>query len=326
VPAVTPRRVFITGALGFIGSALSARLRDHGWAIRGVDRVADPELDVVAGDIAAPGSWQEHADGCELLVHTAAVVSNVVGLDQSWLGTVLGTRQALDAAERGGAQRFLHLSSVRAFSDLNFPDGVDERHPVRTDGNPYVDTKVAAEQVVLQAHAAGEVPVTVVRPGDGYGPRSRPWTILAVEAIKANRFLLPAMGKDVFSPVYIENLIDGLELAATHPQAEGEVFTISDGIGVSCAEFFGHYYRMLGRRGPVCVPTSVAVAIAQASSTASRLRGHPTEVNATTMRFFARTGTYSIEQARRVLGYEPKISLEEGIRRTEEWLRSEGLI
>ncbi len=80
---------------------------------------------------------------------------------------------------------------------------------MRPDGHTYVDTKIASEQVVLQAHAAGEIECTVIRPGDVYGPGSRPWTVLPVDAIRQNRFFLPAMGRGIFSPVYVDNLLDG---------------------------------------------------------------------------------------------------------------------
>ncbi|MGI8580354.1 MAG: NAD-dependent epimerase/dehydratase family protein, partial [Solirubrobacteraceae bacterium] len=318
------KRAFITGAWGFIGRTLAARLRAQDVEVRGVDFEADPEWGVVAGDIAEPGDWQRHAEGCDLVVHTAAIVSNAFDLDTSWRVNVLGTRRALDAAARAGADRFVHISSVRAFSDAGFPPGVDESHPVRPDGNPYVDTKIASEQVALQAHASGEVAVTVIRPADVYGPGSRPWTILPLEAIRSGQFMLPARGRGVFSPVYIENLLDGLLLAAGAPEGAGEVFTLGDGVGVSSRDFFGHYFRMLARRGPLCVPTGVAVAAASAVSAGARVRGVPTEVNATTMRYLARRGTYSIEKARRVLGYEPRIGLEEGMARTEAWLRVKG--
>ena len=72
-----PERVFATGACGFVGRAVLARYRELGVEVRGMDVRADPEWDVVAGDIGEAGSWQEHAAGCELVVHTAAVVSNV---------------------------------------------------------------------------------------------------------------------------------------------------------------------------------------------------------------------------------------------------------
>jgi nucleoside-diphosphate-sugar epimerase len=317
-------KVFITGAGGFIGGALAANLRSRGDEVCGVDFLADQQADVVAGDISTPGAWQDNAKGCQLVIHTAAIVSNAADMDAQWRVNTVGTRNVLNAAVRAGVPRFLYLSSVRAFSDNGFPDGVTEAWPVRPDGNPYVDTKIASEQVVLQAHAAGEIAVTIVRPGDVYGPGSRPWTIIPVEKIKQNQFLLPAMGNGIFSPVYVDDLVDGILLAAEHPDAAGQVFTLSGGVGVSCKEFFGHYYRMLGKRGPFVLPTAAAVAVTQAVSTVARLGRRNTEVNPIAMRYFARTGTYSIDKARQMLGYEPKVDLAEGMRRTQQWLIEQG--
>ncbi|BAL89762.1 putative NAD-dependent epimerase/dehydratase [Actinoplanes missouriensis 431] len=317
-------RVFITGANGFIGRELALRFRDLGHIVDGVDLRPDPEAGVIGGDITREGPWQDFV--ADLVVHTAAVVSNGVGMDEQWRVTTLGTRKVLDAAVRNGARWFLHLSSIRAFSDVGFPDGVTEEHPVRPDGNPYVDTKIASEQVVLQAHAAGEIAVTVVRPGDVYGPGSRPWTLMPLELIKKNQFLLPANGNGIFSPVYIDDLIEGLLIAANSHGNTGQVFTLTGGVGVTCKEFFGHYYRMLGKRGPLCLPTPVAVGIAAAAGRAIGLTGASTEFNAISMRYFTRTGTYSIGKARRMLGYEPRVDLAEGMARTERWLQDHNLI
>jgi nucleoside-diphosphate-sugar epimerase len=321
-----PSRVFITGAAGFIGGALGDRYRSMGAEIAGVDQRDDPERGIVAGDVAEAGDWQRHARGADLLIHTAAVVSNAVDADTTWRINVLGTRRAVEAARDAGAARMVHFSSVRAFSDRHYPDGADESWPIRADGNAYVDTKVASEQVVLQAHAAGEVSATIVRPGDVYGPGSRPWTILVLEAIKAGTVALPAMGKGIFTPVYVETLVDGVVLAAASPDAAGQVFTLTDGVNVTTREFFGHYYRMLGRDGPKVVPTAVALTATAAMSAVARARRRPTEINPTAVRYLARTGGYSIAKARDLLGYNPQIDLAEGMRRTETWLREEGLI
>ena len=178
-------KVCITGASGFIGRTLAERWRARGAEVVGVDRVEDPGSGVVAGDISQPGSWQRAAAGCDVLVHTAALVGMPSDESGFWEVNVRGTRLALEAARDAGA-RFVHLSSVVTFG-LDFPDGVDERWPVRPTGVAYVDTKVAAEQVVLQAHAGGEAEVTVIRPGDVYGPGSRPWTVLPVELMKATQ-------------------------------------------------------------------------------------------------------------------------------------------
>lgn len=317
-------RIFITGGLGSIGRALGDHFRARGADIRGVDVRADPRRGVVAGDVSLPGDWQAAAEGCDLVIHTAAIVSMRDEPEPVWRVNVVGTRNALDAARAAGARRFMHLSSVVAFS-FSFPDGVTEDYPVRCNGVPYVDTKVAGEQVVLQAHAAGEVACTVVRPGDVYGPGSRPWTIIPVEEIRRGRMLLPAMGRGIFSPVYLDDLVAGVAAAAAADAAAGQVITISDGVGVSTAAFFGHYARLLGRRIPVA-PTPIARALASAAGTAVRLTGGESEANAAVASYLARPGTYSIAKARSMLGFEPAVGLDQGMARTAEWLRREGLV
>ncbi len=317
-------RVLVTGAAGFIGRAVGDALRADGDEVVGIDRVA--EGDIVAGDTTDPASWAAHLAGVDAVVHTAAVVSNAVDLDEQWRINVLGTRRVIEAARDAGVRRVVHLSSIRAFSDRDFPDGVTEDHPVRPDGNPYVDTKIASEHVALQAHAAGEVETVIIRPGDVYGPGSVPWILKPLDAIRSGQFLLPAMGRGIHSPVYVDDLVAGVVLALRAPEAAGHVFTIAGPRGVRTDEYFGHLFRMLGRRGPVGIPTPVGVALAHSADRFNRLRGQRSDVNAISMRYLARRGTYSIEKARTVLGYEPAVDLDEGMRRTEDWLRAGGHI
>ena len=321
-PHAAARRAFITGAGGFIGRSVAERLRQDGWQVTGVD-VAALDGSHVAGDITSPGAWTAHLAGADLVVHTAAVVSNTVDADTCWRVNVHGTRRVIDAAVAHGVPRMVHLSSVRAYSDRDFPDGADETWPVRTDGHPYVDTKVASEQVVLQAHAAGELDVTVVRPGDVYGPGSRPWTILPVEAIRAGRFLLPDGGRGVFTPVFVDDLVEGIVAAGTSPAAVGQVITLCGDERPTCAEFFGHYGTMLGV--PVrTAPSGVARLVFAAAGRVDRWRGRPTEATAEAVDYFLRSGGYSNAKARTLLGWAPRIDLAEGMARTEAWLRREG--
>lgn len=319
-------RVCITGASGFIGRTLAGRWRERGAEVVGIDRVEDSAHGVVAGDVSQPGQWQRAAEGCDVVVHTAALVGMPSDESGFWEVNVRGTRLALEAARDAGSSRFVHLSSVVTFG-VDFPDGVDERWPVRPTGVAYVDTKIAAEQVVLQAHAAGEASVTVVRPGDVYGPGSRPWTVLPVELMKARRFVLPARGRGIHSPVYVDDLVEGIITAAGTDSAAGQVVTLSGGVGVQTREFFAHYARMLGQRSVPAVPTAVALAGAAAQSGVARLRGRLNEVTPNGVRYLAlRRGTYGIGKARELLGWSPAVSLDEGMSRTEEWLRKEQLI
>lgn len=115
-----PRRVFVTGALGFVGRALSDRYRSLGSDVIGVDVTADASCGVVAGDTCEPGAWQEAADGCDLVISTAALVTNMATSQRAWEVNVLGTRRALDVAMCGGAQRFVasQVRSVRSSVQL----------------------------------------------------------------------------------------------------------------------------------------------------------------------------------------------------------------
>jgi nucleoside-diphosphate-sugar epimerase len=316
-------RVFITGASGFIGRALCERYAADGHEVRGCDLVADPDRDVVGGDVAEPGPWQDHAAGCELVIHTAANVSlRLERREQMWRANVLGTANAVEAAERAGAQRFVHFSSVTVFG-LEFPDDVDERYPVHNTFIPYPDSKIASEQVVLQAHLDGRVPCTVVRPGDVYGPRSRAWALVPAELMRRRRFMLPGWGKGIHSPVFIDNLVDGVALAAASSGAAGQVFTLSDGIGVPCREFFEPYAKLIGRR-LVTLPTPVVLGAAAVAQRLARFESGDNDVNPEATRYMLRRGTYSIEKARRVLGWEPRVGLHVGLERTIGWLREQG--
>lgn len=307
-------KVFITGALGFIGRTVAERLRNQGSDVVGIDLTADADSadGIAQGDTSRGGEWTALLEGCDLAIHTAAIVNNHSPMEDHWRVSVLGTKLVIDAAVAASVPRLVHLSSVRAFSDVDFPDGVDEDWPVRPDGHRYVDTKIASEQVVLQRHAEGSIDATIVRPGDVYGPGSVPWTIWPAQGMAAGFFVLPDVD-GIFSPVYVDNLIDGILLAAGDAGI-GQIFTISDGVGIPNEEFFGRYARMLGCELPLVTPD-------QARATYEEVG-----LGADTADYFGRTGTYSIDKARRVLGYEPAVDLDEGMARTEDWLRTEGLV
>jgi len=322
---VTSRTVFVSGALGFIGRAVADRFRHDGAEVRGVDVRGDPERDVVEGDVSEPGPWQDHAIGCDVVVHTAAVVSNVADPERAWSVNVQGTRRVLDAARRAGAARFVHFSSAAVYGHRR-PEAVDERHPVRPSGAVYGDTKIASEQVALQAHAADEIGVSILRPGDVYGPGSRPWTVLPVEMMRRGQVLLPAHGGGVFDTVYVDDLVEMVVLASASERAVGQVFNVSAGAPVTTRTFFGHYARMLGRRPPPELGTATASIVTGLMGGVLRALGRPSEASVATMRMLAGQGWLSIEKARERLGYEPAVDLDEGMRRTEVWLRSAGYL
>jgi nucleoside-diphosphate-sugar epimerase len=322
-----PRSVFVTGANGFIGRALMKRYRALGAEVRGMDAAADSEWNVVAGDIGESGPWQRHAAGADLVINTAAVVSNTAPKDLYWRISVNGVRKALDAAVAGGAKRFVQISSCAAFGK-RFPPGVEETYPVAAaTGRDYDDAKGGSEHPALAAHASGEIACTIVRPGDVYGPRSRPWVLIPLEAARKNRLILPAHGKGIMSPIYIDDLVDGIVLAAACAAAAGHIFTLTGGVGVTCSEFFAYHWRWAGRSGaPRAYATETVARLARLSGFVQRLRGQRAETGPESLALLAKPATFSIEKARRMLGYEPKVGLAEGMRRTETWLHETGLV
>ena len=323
-PAV-PKSVFITGANGFIGRALMNRYKALGCDVRGMDIKADPEWNVVAGNLIDPKSWADHAKGCELFINTAAVVSLAAEWKLYRDVSMQGVRNALDVAIAAGVKRFVHYSSIAALG-WDYANGADEKTPVVIgEQYRYGVAKGASEHVVLAAHAAGEIECTIVRPGDVYGPGSRAWLIEPLKMAKAGQLILPNGGKGVFTPVYIDDLLDGTMLAAGLSEGSGQIFIFTSGVETSCREFFSAHWRWAGRKGfPPTLPLSVAVALTTGLWKFNKAIGRQDEVTPDTMYMFARKGNYSIAKAKSRLGYEPKVGLGEGLRRSEAWLRQIG--
>jgi len=319
------RKVFVTGGNGFIGRALMRLYRERGAEVCGMDLLADQGWNVVAGDLIEPASWQSAANGCDLMIHTAALVSNTSSMLDSWRANVLGTRHALDVAVAAGVRRFVHMSSVAVFGFEHESD-VDEKVPLRPIGHPYVDSKIASEHTVLMAHTSGEIECTIVRPGNVYGPASRPWVVLPLEILKAGRSLLPARGQGIFSPVYIDDLLDGIARAAESPAGAGQVFNLTGTEKLTCAEYFGYLARMLGKRRFPSIPTGLANVVTDVLGGATRMLGRPSELGRNTMCGLALRAGFSIEKARRLIGYEPRVTLAGGMARVERWCREQRLI
>ena len=176
-----------------------------------------------------------------------------------------------------------------------------------------VASRAQVDAVMEHARNAG---ATIVKPGDVYGPASQPWAVVPFEMLKGRRFALPMKGRGLLTLVYIDDLVDCVYRALTMPEGEGGVFTAWDGHAVTAKEFFDHYARMLGRKGVPTAPTTLLRPV---------LRLIP-GVDPDDLQFLMRHAVFPNARAREVLGWEPKVDLAEGMRRTEAWLREEGML
>lgn len=316
--------VVVTGAAGFLGRRFTEELILRGYLVRGVD--VRPGRGIIAGDISVPGAWTDTLRGADLVVHAAAIVTESGPRADFVRVNVTGTKTVLEQACAAGVRRVVHLSS-KVVHGRSFADGIDETAPVQPTGNPYTDTKIAAEHVALRMIAEQAAPVTIIRPGDVYGPASPQWVIRPVEMMQRNLFTLLDGGRGVMALTYVDDLVDGVLAAAFADEAAGEIFNINGGTGVPAREYFTALAGLAGVHRPLrSLPSRPLEALTRPAELLSRATGKPLPYSPRVAEYLTHPGTYSIAKARNVLGWKPQVGLDEGLRRTADWLRTEGLV
>ncbi|MBC7238211.1 MAG: NAD-dependent epimerase/dehydratase family protein, partial [Chloroflexi bacterium] len=222
-------RALVTGANGFVGSALCRKLLQRGNRVRGLVRASsdlsllgDLPIQLVPGDVRDPASLVEAMRGVDVVYHAAGAVSDWGPLEWFRQVNVYGTRNLLEAAASNGVRRVVYVSSVAVHNFIGAQD-MDETSPQGPTPFPYSQSKREAEALALEYHQRGRVAVSIVRPGDIYGPGDRVALLRLAGLLR--RGLLPYIdgGRALGAFTYVENLADGLILAGEIPAAEGEV-------------------------------------------------------------------------------------------------------
>ncbi|MGH2453048.1 MAG: NAD-dependent epimerase/dehydratase family protein [bacterium] len=323
---VPPGPALITGASGFIGSHVAERLVREGVQVRGLVRseakgAALGALGVAPalGDLTDAASLAKAVHDCRLVIHCAAWMGRPWSLRAAEAVNVHGTRALLDAAQRAGVARFIHLSSITVYGPTTAPV-IDEETPLWPLGL-YRSTKIGAEREVEDALRRGLATV-VLRPGQVFGERDGGVTRIALRRLSGGRPLLVDGGDGFCHPIYVENLVDGILTAATAPEAPGRIFNLADA-DLPWREFFGFYAAMVGR--PLrsypswVVRLGTGVMESVAAITRRPARAIPAELG-----YLLRQSRYDTVRARSILGWVPRVSLVEAMARTEAWLRAAG--
>lgn len=315
------RAVAVTGAGGFIGLSLVERLVALGARVRGLElspkaasRIEMAGAEPIIGDITREADARRACDGADVVVHTAAIVGEGGDLAAYRRVNVEGAC----TVARAGAKRIVHLSSVMVHG-FQFPPDVSEDGPRRGEGNAYCQTKIESEDALLELHRRGVVEVTLIRPGDVYGVGSVPWVTRPLEMIEKRLFAIPEGG--VLNLVHVQNLVDGIVLAIER-DVTGEALTLSDGVATPCEVYFGRLAAMVGRRAPIVVPRRLLSGAFKVIERVSDRLGVTPIAREDAVKFLTRPNRYSIAKARRVLGYEPKVTLEEGLAEIERHVRA----
>lgn len=317
-----PRSAFVTGGSGFIGGALIRRLVAGGCDVHALARsdraaatVAELGATAVRGDLGDVAAMTAGARGCEAAFHLAAFVAQWGTREDFERGNVQGTRNALDACRAAGVRRFVHCGTEAAILAGQPVVNADETAPLRPDSPAlYSATKARAERLVRDANGDG-LETVVVRPRFVWGAGDTTLLPEIIEATQAGRFAWIGGGKHRTSITHVENVVEGLLLAAERGRA-GEVYFVTDGEPVVFREFISEMLRAKGVDPPErTVPSAVAGALARAGEAAWRilpLRGEPP---LTRFAYWAASQECTLDdsKARSELGYEPVVTHERGI-------------
>ena len=309
-------RVLVTGATGFIGGHLAARLVESGYAVRALVRRPRPAghlvgLELFEGDLLQPQSLEGLERDVDHVFHCAGILGKW-GTGDSEIRdvNVQGALNVLARFESSGLKRYVHLSAGGVTGPMG-AEPADETYDCRP-ATSYERTKLEGEQQVLRRAAETGIPAVVARPTFTYGPGD-PHKLALFRAILRGRYAFIGNGESVNHPVFIEDLLDGLLLLLQRGRP-GEIYIIGGERPVTKRELVHTIADALGVKRPgVKIPVGFARPVAMVLESLGRVFGFEPILTRSRIMMMADNFGYSIDKARTELGYEPGHDLREGI-------------
>ena len=347
-----PPLAVVTGAPGWLGTALVRSLVNglpevaalaapsphravRCLVLRGTDvgelRSISPRVEIVEGDLTDAASLEPLFAGAggATLFHAAAIIHPSEGVGQLTRVNVEGTRNLLDATGRAGVRRIVHVSSNSPIGTNPTPDHVfDESAPY----NPYMGygkTKRLAEEMVREAGDKGALEAAVIRPPWFYGPGQPPRQTLFFEMVRDGKAPIVGGGENRRSMAYIDNICQGALLCEKVERAKGQVYWIADRRPYTMNEIIDTIERVLEKDFSVKVAhrrmrlPGVASRVAWLVDWTLQAMGlYQQKIHV--LSEMNKTIACTITKAEEELGYDPKIELEEGMRRSIRWMIDRG--
>ncbi len=326
-------RVLVTGGTGFTGKALVKRLLDAGHNVVALDykeghkthELREWGAEVVIGSVTDPSVVERCMRGVEVVFHLAAAFRQLdVPKSYYWDVNVGGTRNVAEAAVSAGVRRFIYCSTCGVHGNVaNPPAGEDA--PIRP-ADYYQRTKYEGELVVRE-YAEKGLTAVILRPAAIYGPGDPERFYLIFRRVATGSFPMFGSGKTYYHPLYIDNLVDAFMLCSEDGKGDGETYLIADDEYVEIEDLVRRVARALGsdvkiRHYPL-FPLIVAGHVFEWMYKPFKAVPpiFPRRVD-----WYRQNRAFKIEKAKRELGYQPRIPLDEGLRRTAEWYRKEGYL
>jgi len=323
-------KVFVTGANGFVGSALCRKLLKRGDRVLGLVRKTSDlsllkgvNIQKVIGSLDDSATYSASLKNGDVVYHIAGAVSDWGSLDYFRRINLEGTRKLIEASVANKVKRFVYVSSIVVHSHIGACD-LDEESPQLDSSFPYVITKRETEKLVMSYHKKNKIEVTIVRPGDIYGPGDRVSLLKMAPMLEKGIMGYIGGGKTIGALTYVKNLADGLILAGTKKQAAGEAFVITDGAKISWKEYFEALAEELNVPAPrFSLHPSIAKIVASVLEFIYRLfhikkRPPLTKYLATHLK---QDFHFKIDKAKNILGYKPETGFEQAIEETAEWYK-----
>ena len=321
------QKVFITGATGFVGSTLAELLLQNGYQVRCLVRrqsnlrwIADLDVECFYGSLTDKQSLIRGIQDCDFVYHSAGVTKAATEEDY-YVGNHQGTKNLMDAflESTNGIRRFIHISSQAAVGPSPTLIPIDETHPP----NPltyYGASKLAAEEALLRNK--DNLNLTIIRPPAVYGPRDTD----VLEFFKTvSKGIIPQLGgkNKYLSLIHVQDLARGILAAGESEKAIGEIYFITSPKPYSWEEVAETTLKILNKKGiKISVPLGLMRGIAAISEQIARLTKKPTIVNKQKVIEMEQDfWTCSPDKAKKELGFQADISLENGIRETIIWYK-----
>jgi nucleoside-diphosphate-sugar epimerase len=328
-------KTMVTGGTGFLAGHLIDRLLNDGHEVRtldlpesGVEKLGKSGVEVVECDLRDPEAVTRACRGMEVVFHVAALAAPFGPRELFWGINVIGTENVITGCRAGGVKRLVHVSSPSSVFDGTDHVDADESLPYpKKFISHYCETKAVSEQRALAANGP-DLETVAIRPHAIWGPRDRNLLPRIISRAKAGRMFQIGDGTNIISTLYVKNGVDALMLASGAEAAPGKVYFITNDEPVRVWDFIKRILDHLdlpGPRGTLPYPAAYALGAAmEAAWTFLRLKGEPT-LTRYTVAELAKNHSYSIARARKDLGYEPKVGVEQGLEKTFAWIDENGI-
>jgi len=323
-------KVALTGASGYTGGHVLKRLLARGDNVRALVRegsispvLSGSGAEIVTGVLGSAEAARRLVEGCDAVMHIAAVYRTAGHPDSYYREVnVLGTRLLLEAARAAGVRRFVHTSTVGVHGDVRNPPA-DENAPIAP-SDIYQETKAEADVLAREFGATHGLEVAIVRPGAIYGP-AETRLLKVFKGIARGRYAVVGSGKAHYHLVYIDDLVEGFLLALDRKEAAGETFIIAGPRSVSQDDLAHEVAKATGGSvWPFHIPAWPIQRLGDVVEAICVPLGIEPPIHRRRVDFWVKNRSFSIEKARRLLGYAPKVDVAEGIARTAQWYRENG--